>query len=123
MSITNGLSHARTFAFGVIVGGLVGAATALLITPQSGKEMQSEVKAKALALKDEAEQTVAKGRHSLESTATTARNKAAETLKRTSLTLHQTARKLKSPNGHDQTTASETTATDVLHESIVDQAQ
>ena len=123
MDIKNGLSHVRTFAFGVVVGGLVGAVTALMIAPHSGKEVQAEVKAKALALKEEAEQIVAKWRHSLESTATKARNKAAETLKQTSLTLHQTARKLKSPNGHDQTTASETAATDEQDETIVDPAQ
>ncbi|UZJ77524.1 YtxH domain-containing protein [Fictibacillus sp. KU28468] len=49
------------FTKGVLVGGLVGAATALLLTPKSGKEMRrdlsnqtSNLKEKTIQMKDEA---------------------------------------------------------------------
>jgi gas vesicle protein len=43
-----------TFLAGVVIGGFVGAGSALLLAPQSGQAMRSQIKAKSFALKDEA---------------------------------------------------------------------
>ncbi|MDM5337680.1 YtxH domain-containing protein [Fictibacillus enclensis] len=58
---TNNSKEKSGFTTGVLVGGLVGAATALLLTPKSGKEMRagissqtSNLKEKTMQMKDEA---------------------------------------------------------------------
>src|SRR5512145_631987 len=45
------------FLTGFIVGGLVGAATALLLAPQSGEETRTVIKEKSIELKDRAMET------------------------------------------------------------------
>jgi gas vesicle protein len=46
-----------TFLVGFIVGGLTGAAVALLLAPQSGEETRTIIKEKAIELKDKASET------------------------------------------------------------------
>jgi gas vesicle protein len=52
------------FFAGLVTGGLVGAGLVLLLTPQSGEKTRSQIKAKSLALKDEAAEGLAEaGQH------------------------------------------------------------
>ena len=46
------------FLVGFIVGGLVGAATALLLAPQSGEETRAYIRDKSIELKDRAAETI-----------------------------------------------------------------
>lgn len=46
-----------SFLVGFIVGGLTGAAVALLLAPQSGEETRTVIKEKAIELKDKASET------------------------------------------------------------------
>jgi len=46
------------FLVGFVVGGLVGAAVALLYAPQSGEETRAYIKDKSIELKDKAAETV-----------------------------------------------------------------
>jgi gas vesicle protein len=43
-----------TFFAGLVVGGLVGAAAALLLAPQSGEETRTQIRDKSIELKDRA---------------------------------------------------------------------
>lgn len=47
-----------SFVLGFLVGGLVGAATALLMAPQSGEETRTVIKEKAIELSDKATEKV-----------------------------------------------------------------
>lgn len=53
--VTNGAKHVLT---GLVVGGLIGATAMLFLAPRSGEEMRSEVKDKALGLRDRTTETV-----------------------------------------------------------------
>ncbi|MCH7322437.1 YtxH domain-containing protein [Solibacillus sp. MA9] len=44
--------HAKDFIIGALVGGIVGAATALLLAPKAGSELRSDVAIQAVTLKD-----------------------------------------------------------------------
>lgn len=48
----NGNINAKDFLIGALVGGIVGAATALFLAPKSGKEMRSDLNVQAQALKE-----------------------------------------------------------------------
>jgi len=50
------------FLAGFVIGGLVGAATALLLAPQSGEETRAIIQEKSIELKDKAEETAAEAR-------------------------------------------------------------
>jgi len=50
------------FLVGFVVGGLVGAAVALLYAPQSGLETRTYIKDKSIELKDKASETVEEAR-------------------------------------------------------------
>ncbi|HEY3474456.1 MAG TPA: YtxH domain-containing protein, partial [Anaerolineales bacterium] len=43
---------------GIVVGGLIGATAMMLLAPRSGEEMRSEIKDKAVDLRDRATETV-----------------------------------------------------------------
>lgn len=43
-----------TFFAGMVIGGLVGAATALLLAPQSGEEIRTQIRDRSIELKDKA---------------------------------------------------------------------
>ena len=51
-------SEFGAFLTGLVVGGLVGAAVALLFAPQSGEETRAIIKEKSIELKDKAVETV-----------------------------------------------------------------
>jgi gas vesicle protein len=64
------------FLAGFIVGGLVGAATALLMAPKSGVETRTYIKEKSIELKDEALKSTEEARLKAESALADARVKA-----------------------------------------------
>ncbi len=49
-----GVIHAARFLVGLLAGAMVGAATMLMVAPQSGEQTRREIKNKGLELKDEA---------------------------------------------------------------------
>jgi gas vesicle protein len=51
------------FFAGLVIGGLVGAALALLLAPQSGEETRAQIRDKSLEFKDRAEEGVLEARH------------------------------------------------------------
>lgn len=51
------------FFAGLIIGGLVGAALAILLAPQSGEETRAQIRDKGLEFKDRAEEGVLEARH------------------------------------------------------------
>lgn len=56
-------SGGAEFFAGLVIGGLVGAALALLLAPQSGEETRAQLRDKSLELKDRAEEGVLEARH------------------------------------------------------------
>jgi gas vesicle protein len=56
-----------------ILGALVGAGLALLLAPKSGEETQEEIKARAIKLRDVAQERVRDAQHNLEGRLSTAR--------------------------------------------------
>ena len=59
-------SEFGSFLVGFIVGGLVGAATALLLAPQSGEETRTIIREKSIELKDKAVETAEEARERAE---------------------------------------------------------
>lgn len=55
-----------TFLAGFLMGGLVGAAVALLMAPQSGEETRTIIREKSIELKDKATETAEEARHRAE---------------------------------------------------------
>jgi gas vesicle protein len=51
----NGGSETGAFLAGFLVGGLVGAATALILAPQSGERTRTQIREKGIELRDRAE--------------------------------------------------------------------
>jgi gas vesicle protein len=51
--------EAASFVTGFLIGGLVGAATALLLAPQSGEDTRTQIREKSIELKEKAEVTYA----------------------------------------------------------------
>ena len=64
------------FIAGMVIGGLVGAAVALLLAPQSGEETQKLIKEKSIELKDKAVLTAEEARTRAEKALEDARGKA-----------------------------------------------
>ena len=58
----NNNSDFGAFMAGFIIGGLVGAATALLLAPQSGEETRTIIHDKSIELRDKATETTAEAR-------------------------------------------------------------
>ena len=50
------------FLAGILIGGLVGAAAALLLAPQSGEETRAQIREKSIELRDRASETVEEAR-------------------------------------------------------------
>jgi gas vesicle protein len=71
-------SDLGAFLSGVIIGGLVGAAAALLLAPQSGEETRAIIKERSIELKDRAAETAEEARHRAEMAAIEARHRAEE---------------------------------------------
>jgi gas vesicle protein len=59
-------SEFGAFLSGFVIGGLVGAATALLLAPQSGEETRTIIRDKGIELKDKATDTTAEARERAE---------------------------------------------------------
>lgn len=66
------------FLAGFVVGGLVGAAVALILAPQSGEETRKYIADKSIELKQTAEETAGQYREKASSYASEARTKAIE---------------------------------------------
>ena len=49
----NNASHAGTFFAGLLVGGLVGATTMLMLAPQSGKKTRRQIQQKSMDLREQ----------------------------------------------------------------------
>lgn len=58
----NNNSDFGAFLAGFVIGGLVGAATALLLAPQSGEETRTVIRDKSIELKDKAADTTTEAR-------------------------------------------------------------
>jgi gas vesicle protein len=67
-----------TFLSGLIIGGLIGAAVALLLAPQSGEETRDLIRDKSIELKDRAVETAEEARIRAEAAAAEARARAEE---------------------------------------------
>jgi gas vesicle protein len=73
------------FVSGFVIGGLVGAAVALLMAPQSGEETRTLIRDKGIELKDQVEQTASE---------TEARTKAEDLQKRGQVILEEQKTKI-----------------------------
>ena len=65
------------FFAGFVIGGLVGAAVALILAPQSGEETRAQIREKSIELKDRAGELSAEARQRAEELSAEARQKAA----------------------------------------------
>jgi len=68
------------FLAGFVIGGLVGAATALLLAPQSGEETRTLIRDKSIELKDKAGETAAEARARAETSLAEAQARAEKAL-------------------------------------------
>ena len=76
---------------GIVIGGLIGAGTALVMAPRSGAETRTLLKAKGTALKDQAEEGVLEASHRAQEQVTIWENKGKEALEYTAETIsHRT---------------------------------
>ena len=72
-----------SFMAGFILGGLVGAATALLLAPQSGEETRTIIRDKSIELRDKAQVTAEEARKSAEKAYEDARTRAEKAIDET----------------------------------------
>jgi gas vesicle protein len=77
------------FLSGFVIGGLVGAAVALLMAPQSGEETRTIIRDKGIELKDKVEQASQETRAKAEELAKEARTKAEDLQKRGQVILEE----------------------------------
>lgn len=82
-------SDLGAFFAGFVVGGLVGAAAALLMAPQSGLETRAQIKQKSIELRDQATDSLEEARHRAEELATQARTRAEELQQRGKVILEE----------------------------------
>jgi gas vesicle protein len=66
------------FFAGLVIGGLAGAAVALLMAPQSGEETRAQIRDASVELKDRADTTIAEARTKAEAITADARRRAEE---------------------------------------------
>jgi gas vesicle protein len=52
------VNHPRGFLAGLLMGGLAGAGTMLLLAPQSGEKTRAQIQRKSIELRDQAAETV-----------------------------------------------------------------
>ncbi len=71
-------SDLGSFLSGFMIGGLIGAAAALLLAPQSGEETRTIIRDKSIELKDRAADTAEEARARAEAAAAEARARAEE---------------------------------------------
>ena len=70
-----------SFVSGFMIGGLIGAAVALLLAPQSGEETRLMIRDKSIALKDQVETTATDARVRAEELAQDAKTRASDAQK------------------------------------------
>lgn len=78
-----------SFVSGFMIGGLIGAAVALLLAPQSGEETRILIRDKSIELKDQVESTASDARVRAEELAKDARVRASEAQKSGQVVLEQ----------------------------------
>ena len=71
-------SETGAFLAGFIIGGLVGAATALILAPQSGEQTRTQLRERGIELRDRAEDVTEDARKRAEQAAVEARKRAEE---------------------------------------------
>lgn len=76
MADNNNGSEFGAFFAGVIIGGLVGAATALLLAPQSGEETRRQLTRSGADIRDKAQDSLEDARERAEATIADARRRA-----------------------------------------------
>ena len=81
------------FLIGFVIGGLTGAITALLLTPQSGEETREVIKERAIELRDRTADSVSGLYSQAEVTANEAVRKAEEALARAKQTASEVSKK------------------------------
>jgi len=69
-------SDVGSFLTGMVIGGLVGAAVALILAPQSGAETREQIRQRGIELRSQGEETLNDARMKAEATATEARARA-----------------------------------------------
>ncbi len=81
-----------TFLAGFVIGGLIGAAVALLYAPQSGEETRTIIKEKSIELKDKAVETAEEARARAEKALEEARARAEVAIQETKVRAEELAR-------------------------------
>ncbi|MBI5878416.1 MAG: YtxH domain-containing protein [Chloroflexi bacterium] len=92
---SNGWEFAAGFFIGGVVGGLLGAAAALLMAPQAGEDTRAMLREKGIELRDQAEDLSAEARKRAEEASAEARKRAEEAssgLRERSKSLSESAR-------------------------------
>jgi gas vesicle protein len=82
-------SHGWEFLTGFVLGGIVGAAVALLLAPQSGEETLEQIRERGIELKSRAGDLTEQGRKRAEELALEARKRAEEAQDRSRLILEE----------------------------------
>lgn len=77
------------FLSGFVIGGLVGAAVALLLAPQSGEDTRTLIRDKGIELRDQVEQSATDARVKAEQIADQAKSKAEELQQRGQVILEE----------------------------------
>jgi len=93
MSNGNGGDMGAFFA-GFLVGGLVGAATALLLAPQSGEETREQIRQKGIELQSKGEDTLTEARAKAEAVAADIKRRAEELQRQSKVILEEGQRNL-----------------------------
>jgi gas vesicle protein len=88
-----------TFFAGFLIGGLVGAAVALLLAPQSGEETRAIIRDKSIELKDKASESALEMQRRAEKTIGDVRTKAGESVEELRLKTEEISKKKKPVQG------------------------
>ena len=92
-------SDIGAFLAGFVVGGLVGAAAALLLAPQSGEETRTLIRDKSIELKTQVEETAADARAKAERLAHDAKSRAEDLQRRGQVLLDEQKARLGGKKG------------------------
>ena len=77
------------FVAGFIIGGLAGAAVALLLAPQSGEETRQLIRDKSIVIRDQVEETAAEARQKAEELASQAKDRAQQLTRKGQVVLEE----------------------------------
>jgi len=94
-------SDIGAFLAGFVVGGLVGAAAALLLAPQSGEETRTLIRDKSIELKGQVETTASEARAKAERIAQDAKTRAEDLQKRGQILLEEQKARLGGKKGSE----------------------